>query len=123
MSRSDDGKCPDIGNWCSYPREICEGTCLTKEMEDLRSENERLKAEINLNIQELVSANEEIKILHGDSDKLVKENKKLRDALKPVLECDCWIKRSNRGSIIMDGMEKALDAITEAKRIYNGGVK
>lgn len=27
MSRSDNGKCPDKGQWCGCIREICEGDC------------------------------------------------------------------------------------------------
>lgn len=116
MSRSGDGKCPDIGTWCSYPREICEGTCCTKEYEDLRAENAKLREEIE----------------------------RLKAALKPVLVCsiekfmpgyetyavepfytsaECGVEDAEGDAIQNESIATALNAIREAQRIYNGGAK
>lgn len=47
MSRSDNGKCPDKGNWCGFIRDLCEGDCEIVERERLVAENTRLKKEMD----------------------------------------------------------------------------
>lgn len=47
MSRSDDGKCPDKGNWCGYTRDWCDGDCGVLEHERLVADNARLKKEMD----------------------------------------------------------------------------
>lgn len=45
------------------------------------------------------------------------EIEKLRAALKPVLECDCWIFETAK-SRATDGATDAIKAVLEAQRIY-----
>jgi hypothetical protein len=47
MSRSDDGKCPDKGNWCGFIRDRCDGDCEIVEHERIVAENARLKKEMD----------------------------------------------------------------------------
>lgn len=47
MSRSDNGKCPEKGEWCGSIRDWCEGTCEIVEYERLVAENARLKKEMD----------------------------------------------------------------------------
>lgn len=43
MSKSDNGKCPEKGNWCGKTRDWCDGTCEVLEREKERAELEDLR--------------------------------------------------------------------------------
>lgn len=44
---------------------------------------------------------------------------RLRAALKPVLECDCWISETTKSRAI-DGAVDAIKAVKEAQRLAEG---
>lgn len=85
MSRTSDGKCPDVGQWCGIERDLCDGDCMVKRIEDLEAENARLKA-----------------------------------ALKPIIDFRPDI-RGDYGEYEAWDSDLMMEAMVEARRIYNGG--
>ena len=99
MSRSGDGKCPDIGQWCGFDRVFCDGNCTVKRIEDLEAENERLKSALKPVM--------EFDALFGDLD----EFDCCECKFCQIGDSDCW-----RGKAI-----RMRGVIQNARRIYNGG--
>ena len=65
--------------------------------------------------------------IEADVADIIAENERLKDALKPVLDCitDDIILTSDESSCAegFDECMNAVNAVDEAKRIYNGGAK
>ena len=88
---------------------------MTVEVERLREENLRLKAELN---------KDDCLKLANDVDRLLAENERLKEALKPVLEVE-WPTGISGGidNQLLEPLTCICDAVRSAQLIYNGGAK
>ena len=109
MSRTGDGKCPDVGQWCGIERDLCDGDCMVKRIEDLEAENARLKAALK-------------PVMECSIEKFKPGNETY--AVEPFYTSATFGVEDAEGDAIQDeSIATALNAIRAAQRICNGGAE
>lgn len=117
MYAYDSGEIADIWVHRFAERLAAANDLLTKQIKAKDAEIEKLTAD-NMHKESLLQkAGETVVALINKMNEQHEEITKLRAALKPVLECDCWIFDTGK-SRATDGAKDAIKAVKEAQRIY-----
>lgn len=94
----------------------------------------KMRSATDKGMSEMMFRKDAIRVVHQFADQveadvadIIAENERLKEALKPVLDCitDGIILTSDESSCAegFDECMNAVNAVDEAKRIYNGGAK